>query len=217
MSWIQQNFGVSVPLTRVTAILLLCYLFGGLSAGYWLVRWRLGRDIRGLGSGCTGAKNVGRELGPAAYWFTGLVDFAKGGVAVWLARRLTGDDRLAALAMVGVVLGHVWPLQLGFRGGKGVATSVGALMIWDCQIALAAMALFAFLFVLLGRTTPGGLLAFALLPLAGMFLERQAWQIFALSVLAGLVLVAHWRNLWEEFARLTGRGAAEPKAENLLE
>jgi len=209
-------FGASVPLSHVTAISLVCYLLGGFSAGYWLVRWLRGRDIRELGSGGTGAKNVGRELGPAGFFLTCAADFAKGMLAVWLVWRLTLDPRLAALAMWAVVLGHIWPVQLGFRGGKGVATSVGALAVWDFHLALAFGGVFGVLFALFGRTTPAGLLAFALLPLAAMFLERDAWRLIALSMLSGMVLVAHWRNLWEETAHLAGRDAAEPGAEQPL-
>ena len=103
------------------------YLLGCFASGYYLVRWRLGRDIRDLGSGSIGARNVGRNLGPAGFALTLLLDLAKGAVAVELPAQLHATAWARALALAAVVAGHVWPVQLGFRGGKGVAPSVGAL------------------------------------------------------------------------------------------
>src|SRR5579859_7966679 len=127
MTGIAEWFAPSAPPGRVAGILAASYLLGCFTSGYYFVRWRLGQDIRDSGSGNVGARNVGRLLGAPGFLATTAADVAKGMLAVWLALEFTHDFRLAGLAMLTVVLGHIWPVQLGFRGGKGVATSIGAL------------------------------------------------------------------------------------------
>jgi glycerol-3-phosphate acyltransferase PlsY len=205
MLWIQHTFGPAVPLSHVIAILTGCYSLGCIATGYYLVRLLLGCDVRETGSGSVGAKNVGRLLGVRGFLLTLGGDLAKGMCAVWLIWHFTRDDRLAALAMLAVVAGHIWPLQLGLRGGKGVATSFGALLSWDLRLALAGTALVVVLCCLLRRTVPSGLIAFALLPLLAFSLGREAWQVIALSLLSAMVLAAHWRNLVDEVAHFAAR------------
>ena len=121
MAWIEQL--QSANWFQATGCALGAYLLGCLATGYYLVRARTGRDIREIDSGSTGARNVGRVLGKTGFGLTVLGDFGKGALAVWGARHWTHDHQLAALAMLAVVAGHIWPAQLRFRGGKGVATS----------------------------------------------------------------------------------------------
>ncbi len=101
------------------------YLLGGLCAGYYLVRLAARRDIRAAGSGSAGARNVGRLLGAPGFLGTLLLDAAKGAVAVLAAAHFVAGAWPPALALLAVVAGHIWPLQLGLRGGKGVATAIG--------------------------------------------------------------------------------------------
>jgi len=208
MTWIQQIFGPSVQPGHVATTSLVGYIIGCLTTGYYLVRFRLGLDIRDSGSGSVGARNAGRILGIQGFFITLMGDFAKGAVVVWFTRYITGDERLAGLAMLAVVIGHIWPLQLGFRGGKGVATSLGALAVYDFHLGLIFVALFCALFLVLMRVTMAGLIAFTLLPVAAMFLGAEPMEAIIISVLAGMVLLAHRRNLYEEIA-LAGRREVE--------
>src|SRR5215212_2060468 len=123
MPWIEQL--QSANWTQASWLMLGAYLLGCFTTGYYLLKMRSGQDIRALGSGSVGARNVGRVLGSTGFIVTLLGDFAKGAFAVWAATHFTKDDRLIALSMLAVVVGHVWPAQLRFRGGKGVATSLG--------------------------------------------------------------------------------------------
>jgi glycerol-3-phosphate acyltransferase PlsY len=198
MTWIQQIFGQSVQTSHVAMIAVGGYVAGCLTVGYYLVRLRLGVDIRDLGSGSVGARNVGRVMGPRGFLVTLVADLAKGALAVWLTRHFSNDERLAGLAMLAVVMGHIWPAQLSFHGGKGVATTIGALAIYDFQLGLALGALFGGLFCLLVRPTLAGLLAFTLLPMAAMLVETGPFKPIVLSILAGMILIAHRRNLMEE-------------------
>lgn len=216
MTWIEQIFGQSVSGGRVAGVLLGGYVAGCLTTGYYLVRMRLGLDIREIGSGSVGARNAGRVMGAPGFLFTLMGDFIKGALVVWAVRHLWDDPRLTGLAMLIVVFGHIFPLQLGFRGGKGVATSFGALVVYDFRLALAFGALAA-LFALFGRLTPAGLIAFALLPVAAKMLERDPLEIIFISVLAGMILFAHRKNLLDEFAHLASSSDAHTKPDHPLD
>jgi glycerol-3-phosphate acyltransferase PlsY len=216
MTWIEQIFGQSVSSGRLAGVLLGGYVVGCLTTGYYLVRARLGLDIRELGSGSVGARNAGRLMGAPGFLITVLGDFAKGAGVVWAARYFWDDQRLTGLAMLAVVFGHIFPLQLGFRGGKGVATSFGALVIYDFRLALAFGALAA-LFALFGRVTPAGLIAFALLPVAAKMLDREPLEIIIVSALAGMILFAHRKNLLDEFAHLSEPEDAHTNPDHPLE
>ncbi len=109
------------PLTTLVA-----YLLGSVPFGYMIVRWRKGIDVRETGSQSIGATNVMRHLGIAGFLGTFILDFGKGAAAVLLASRLTGKDpRWLAASAVAAIIGHIFPVWLKFRGGKGVATGVG--------------------------------------------------------------------------------------------
>src|SRR5688572_6996568 len=95
------------------------YLLGCLSTGYYLYLARTGRDIRQFESGATGARNVGRAMGRWGFFLTLLGDFGKGALAVWATHRLCANEVAAAISLLAVVVGHIWPVQLRFRGGKG--------------------------------------------------------------------------------------------------
>ncbi len=181
------------------------YLLGCFVAGYYLVRWRTGQDVRELGSGNAGARNAGRVLGKTGFLLTLAGDFGKGVLAVWAARHSSGDDRLALLALLAVVAGHVWPFQLHFRGGKGVAASLGALLVYDFRLAFAFALICVVGVALTRRTVLPGLFAFVCLPWVGAYWAPAPARVTGLTLLAALVLVAHRKNLLEEFYQLHQR------------
>ncbi|WP_160164565.1 glycerol-3-phosphate acyltransferase [Pedosphaera parvula] len=200
-------------MSQLTWILIASYFLGCIATGFYLVRIRIGKDVREMGSGNIGARNVGRVLGSSGFWITLVGDFAKGAAAVWVARYFTADNHVTALAMLAAVLGHVWPIQLRFRGGKGIATSLGALAVCDFHLALTFVGLFAVIYLILRRTTLGGLVAFACLPLASMFMDHDPLKVVLISILAGLVLLAHRKNLVEEITSFVLRRNPETKAD----
>ena len=197
--------------SQASCIALAAYLLGCFTTGYYLVRLRLGQDLRGLGSGSVGARNVGRQLGWQGFLLTVLGDCSKGALAVWAARHFTTDDRLVLVAMVAVVVGHVWPVQLLFRGGKGMATSLGALIIYDYNLALVFALLFAAAFAVLRKTVLPGLFALACLPLMNWYLAHRPAELVGTSVLAGVVLLAHRRNLVAELSQFLDRRNIRPE------
>jgi acyl phosphate:glycerol-3-phosphate acyltransferase len=203
MPWMEQLR--TADWNRAGCIGCAAYALGCFATGYYLVRWRTGKDIREVGSGSIGARNVGRLLGRQGFLVTVLCDFGKGALAVWGARYFTTDDRLVTLAVLGVVAGHLWPVQLRFRGGKGMATSLGALLIYDWELAVAFVLLFGFAFAVLKKTVLPGLFALASLPFISLALGRTGAEVIGCSILAGLVLLAHRRNLASEISLLLER------------
>jgi Predicted membrane protein len=209
MPWIEQLQGANW--SQGGWLLFCAYLLGCFTTGYYLIRVRTGQDIHDIGSGNVGARNVGRVLGSTGFLATLAGDFSKGAGAVWLTRHFSHDDRLIALSMILVVVGHIWPIQLRFRGGKGVATSMGALLIYDFHLAVAYAVIFACFFAVLRRTVLPGIFAFVCLPLVSMYFGNESSRVIGLSVLAGIVFIAHRKNLFAEFVHLGGRGDLDPK------
>ena len=209
MPWMEQL--QSANWTQASSIALGAYILGCFTTGYYLVRLCRGADIRELGSGNVGAKNVGRTLGWIGFTMTLVGDLAKGALVVTAARYFTKDDRLVVLAMLAVVAGHVWPVQLRFRGGKGMATSLGVLMVYDPHLAAAFVILFLCACCVLRRMVLPGLFAFACLPLASMYQKQENTKLVGISILAGLVLITHRKNLIEEFRQLVEREDVHPK------
>lgn len=191
---------------RDMLVVLGAYGLGCACAGFYLVRWRAGEDIRGFGSGNVGAKNVGRRLGPLWFAATLLLDASKGLAAVLGARLAGGGAGLEAVALFAAVAGHVWPAQLGFRGGKGVATFVGALLALDHRVLAWTMLPACVLILLTRRFTVAGLAAFALSPLIARALDHAAPVLGGLAAAVVVMLVAHRKNL----AALLPRHATQP-------
>lgn len=181
---------------------MAAYAIGCFTSGYYFVRWRIGQDVRFAGSGSAGATNAGRFLGRRGFILTFLLDCLKGALVVGLARGLRLGSSAILLMMIAVVAGHLYPLQLRFRGGKGIATSVGALLAYNYLIVLILMGLFGVLWIPLRNIVLSGLAAFAILPLALYFLRFSVTGIWGAVALAVLVLIAHRRNIPEELRRI---------------
>lgn len=211
MAWLEQLQATDGGQATVCA--MGAYVLGCFATGYYLVRARTGRDIREIESGNIGARNVSCVLGKAGFFLTVLGDVAKGVLAVWAARHFTGNDLLAALAMLAVVVGHLWPAQLFFRGGKGVATSLGALVVYDYQLVIAYVVIFAAGFALSRRTVLPGLFAYVCLPIVSYWLDHDGLKVGIVAILAVLVLFAHRNNVVEEIPALAARRGVAAKPE----
>jgi glycerol-3-phosphate acyltransferase PlsY len=183
---------------RAGACAAAAYFIGCFTTGYYLVRARTGKDIRETGSGSAGARNVGRVLGKSGFWLTVVSDFFKGVLAVCLARQMADDVFCTALAVVAVVAGHLWPAQLKFHGGKGVTTSLGALLAFDYRLAFTFAALFGVIFIFARKTLLPAMFAFICLPAACWFFARNDLTTCAITVLSTAILFAHRKNLAEE-------------------
>jgi acyl phosphate:glycerol-3-phosphate acyltransferase len=147
-------------------ILPIAYLLGSIPFGLLIVRARAGRDIRGMGSGNIGAANVARSAGALAGVLTLLLDAAKGYLAVWIAARWTGSNmRWMMAAAVAVVVGHVFSVWLGFRGGKGVATGLGVFLPICASAVGVAVVLWLIVVAFWRYSSLGSIVAAAALPI----------------------------------------------------
>jgi glycerol-3-phosphate acyltransferase PlsY len=199
---------------QATVCALGAYVLGCFATGYYLVRAISGRDIRDIESGSVGARNVSRVLGRTGFFLTVIGDFGKGVLAVWAADRFTNDSLLPPLAMLCVVAGHIWPVQLRFHGGKGVATSLGALLVYDYRLAVAYALYFLGGFAIVRKTILPGLFAYACLPLTDYWLHRDGLPLAIIAILAGMILFAHRKNLVEEIPALASRRSVTAKPQH---
>ena len=145
----------------------LGYLLGSFPSGYLAGRWCAGVDIRQLGSGSTGATNVLRQVGkwPALVVF--VVDVFKGSAAVILARALLGAGAHGWLVAAGLaaLAGHIWPVWLGWKGGKAVATGFGMLLGLVPAVGMACLGIFLTSLAVSRIVSISSVLAAAALPL----------------------------------------------------
>ena len=185
----------SIGLIVGTAI--VAYLLGCLDAGYYLVRFRTGRDIREHGSGGTGARNAGRVLGRAGFIIVFIVDCLKGAAAVWAAS-LMGTGRAGmGLAAMAVVVGHVLPIQLHFRGGKGASAALGALLVLAPRVAIAALLASAAFYLISRKPIASGVAAFVLMPAFAWTFGYSTSDMIAVSAVTTLLLITHRQHLPE--------------------
>jgi glycerol-3-phosphate acyltransferase PlsY len=174
------------------AVTILAYALGCVATGYYVVRLATGEDLRGHVTGSTGARNVGRRLGVVAAAATFAADVAKGAVAVGIALAAAGGGAGAA-AEVAVVAGHVAPVQLGFRGGRGLGPALGGMLMLDPRVAAAALGVAALSAVATRALTASGLVGVAVAPVAALALGERRTAIAA-GLTAALVLAAHTRR-----------------------
>ncbi len=176
----------------------IAYLLGSIPFGYVLVRTFRNEDIRASGSGNIGATNVARSGAKGLGIATLLLDLSKGYVAVQIAKFLApGNFDLAVVCAVMAILGHVFPVWLGFRGGKGVATALGVFIALVWPASLCILGVFAVIFLLTKYVSLASVLAAASFPLFGFYFVRHPSPI----VIAGflfipiLVCVKHHANI----------------------
>jgi glycerol-3-phosphate acyltransferase PlsY len=183
--------------------LLLAYFIGSIPSAVWIGRQFYGIDVREYGSGNAGATNTFRVLGKRAGTVVLIMDVLKGFLAVKMAF-LVGDyepespefiDFELALAICGL-LGHIFPVYVGFRGGKGVATMLGILIGIHPQAALVCAGVFLFTLILSGYVSLSSMVSGLCFPIVIMvfYSTNSSINIFSLAV-AVLVLVTHQRNI----------------------
>jgi acyl phosphate:glycerol-3-phosphate acyltransferase len=208
---------------RPAAVIIIAYLLGSIPFGYLIVRATEGADIRQTGSGGTGATNVSRRAGKIAGVITLVLDAVKGAVAVVIAKLILGLPTFAAgghagsplqslvttevywwiaAAAVAVIVGHIFPIWLRFRGGKGVATGVGVLLMLAPIAVVLAAGIFILVVVLTRYVSLGSILAAISIPLFVLLqnafirpIESLAPIMSAAIAAAALIVFAHRENI----------------------
>ena len=185
---------------------VVAYLLGSIPYGLILVRIFRKQDIRLQGSGNIGATNVIRSGGKGLGAVTFLLDAAKGYVAVLLAWQVGlhvhqtqfQTQNLAATAAVCALVGHVYPLWLGFKGGKGVATGFGVFLGITATAALVALAAFILIFALSRYVSLASIIAAIAFPVAALLLPHEPLTPFMIAVvilLPLIVIAKHHANI----------------------
>ncbi|TWI28043.1 glycerol-3-phosphate 1-O-acyltransferase PlsY [Paracoccus sulfuroxidans] len=169
------------------------YLLGSIPFGIVITRSLGLGDLRQIGSGNIGATNVLRTGNKGAALATLLLDTGKGAIAVLLARWAAGDDA-AMLAGAAAFLGHLFPVWLGFKGGKGVATFLGTVLALDWRLGLAACGIWL-VAALIGRISSlSALVVAALTPFLGWWLDGGRMALVT-AFMAALIFIRHRANI----------------------
>lgn len=185
-------------------VLVFGYLLGSIPFGLIFTRLSGAGDVRAIGSGSIGATNVLRTGNYGAAAATLIFDAAKGAVAVLLVRWYFHNEVLAVFAGLGAFLGHLFPVWLGFKGGKGIATSLGILLALYWPGGLIAFAVWLLVVAVFRISSLAALVAAIFTPIIFFLLHRPLYAL-ATIVLAVLVFIAHRANI----ARLLA--GAEPR------
>ena len=176
-------------------VVVVAYLIGSIPFGYLIVRGRIGADIRQTGSGGTGATNVSRRAGKAAGVVTLVLDALKGAAAVFVASRLTQNDWIVAAAAIAVIVGHIFPVWLGFRGGKGVATGAGVFLVLAPIAVLCAGVVFLAIVFATRYVSLGSMVGAATIPLFVWLQSDSRPLLIAAGLGALLIAFAHRGNI----------------------
>jgi glycerol-3-phosphate acyltransferase PlsY len=223
--------GSNAPTEFMTLYLIVAavaYLLGSIPFGYLLVRIFRGEDIRLTGSGNIGATNVARSGAKGLGMTTLALDALKGALAVWLASVLAeskynfcGDFqhacaqplRLMSLAALFAVLGHVFPVWLRFKGGKGVATALGVFCVLFPKAVLVSLLIFIVVVVLTRYVSLGSILGAIAFPIAAYFIQDpDAVSLALASAIALIIVLKHRQNISRLVSGTENRfGGSKPK------
>ncbi len=178
-----------------SALLILSYLLGSIPFGLVLTRYYAGIDIRTEGSGNIGFTNVLRVVGKKAAFLTLAGDALKGFLPVLAVKLLFDDNNLAAAAGIAAVIGHDFPIFLRFKGGKGVATSFGALFGLMPLAGIVTLLIWLAVFYLWKYSSLAAILAYLMLPLTILFVDFTSTNIAFALLITILLLIKHIQNI----------------------
>ncbi|QSQ09759.1 Glycerol-3-phosphate acyltransferase [Koleobacter methoxysyntrophicus] len=174
--------------------IIISYLLGSISFSYFIAKIWMGIDIRNYGSGNAGATNVLRVLGTKPAIIALLGDALKGIIAVYLGK-LTGDESIMLLCGLAVVIGHNWPIFLKFKGGKGIATSLGVILTISPLSSLILIIIGVFIIYITRYVSLGSITSAIILPFIFYMLHKSGYYLVFALVLTFLALFRHRSNI----------------------
>ena len=197
-----------------TALLILAigYLLGSMPNGYLAGRWLKGIDLRQCGSGSTGATNVLRNVGKGPALVVFLLDVGKGALAVLLAKSFGLNDWVQVLAGLAALAGHIWPVWLGWKGGKAVATGLGMFLGLAWPVGLACFGLFMAVISLSRIVSLSSVIAAIGLPVLMVISGSSSAYVMVSLVASLLVLWRHRSNIERLIAGTEPRIGAKAKS-----
>lgn len=179
---------------KFVLVAIFSYLLGSIPFSYIIAKTFFKKDIRSMGSGNPGTTNVFRNFGALAGCFCLFLDMAKGLVAVYFSTFLIGQ-RFGLTALVFVVLGHIFSIFLKLKGGKGVATSAGALFAYDIRIFLCLLLVFLIIFLLTRTVSKASLAASILSPFISYYFQGFTPFTIIISLVALTIIFEHRANI----------------------
>ena len=182
-------------LIKQIVVFLCAYLLGSIPFPYLLTRFKTGKDIREIGSGNVGATNVMRTSGKMLGLFTLILDVAKGAGAVIAGKYFLHTEVAGAIAGFLAMMGHAFPVFLGFRGGKSVATGAGAFLILSPFGILTSIGLFAILILLIRIVSLSSMIAAGMFPVFAWLYGSEKQTVFWGAVCAALIIFRHKPNI----------------------
>ena len=198
---------------KYAGILPLAYLLGSIPWGYFLLHWRRRIDIREYGSGRTGMSNVLRTAGGRVAAAVLLLDLGKGILAVLLAREIIGTTTGEVVAGLVALIGHNWPIFLGFRGGRGIATGLGSLSVMAPLAVVIGMIVFIPITLISRYLSLGSItgvitscLSLLALALLGIYSSTYTWYAFV----GGAIIIWQHRDNIQRLLRGTERRLGSP-------
>lgn len=175
--------------------LLISYFVGTISGSYIIGNLFLNKDIRKYGSGNAGTTNAMRVLGKKAGILTFLIDFLKGALVTLIIGRIFGDE-FVPLAILGAVIGHDFPFYMKFKGGKGVATTLGALALFNFPLTLICYVVWVLGTVLTKMVSVGSILFFVSIIIVYSFMSNLAMSnILIIDIIALIGIIRHKDNI----------------------
>ena len=201
-----------VPVILSSLLLLaIGYLLGSMPNGYLAGRWLKGIDLRQCGSGSTGATNVLRNVGKAPALVVFLLDVGKGALAVLLAKSFGLNDWVQVLAGLAALAGHIWPVWLGWKGGKAVATGLGMFLGLAWPVGLACFGLFMAVISISRIVSLSSVVAAIGLPVLMVLAGTNGASISVSVVASVMVLWRHRSNIERLMAGTEPRIGAKAK------
>jgi acyl phosphate:glycerol-3-phosphate acyltransferase len=180
---------------RDIALVVGAYLLGSVPFGLLIARLQGGVDLRRVGSGNIGATNVLRALGKRAAALTLVGDIGKGALAVGIGRALHVSPTLLAIIALAAVVGHLLPVFLGFRGGKGVATTLGVILAAMPAVGVLLLVIWVAVATIWRYSSLAALVAAAALPVLALVLDGRTVMVVLAGTLCFLVLLRHRENI----------------------
>ncbi|MCM3603259.1 glycerol-3-phosphate acyltransferase [Robertmurraya korlensis] len=181
----------------VVVYFFVSYFIGCIMFGYIIGRLFGKMDIRKVGSGNVGARNIGRSLNKTAFVATFLGDASKGVAVILLGRMLGFSEEIQLDGFLFVLIGHIWPITLSFQGGKGISSFLGGIIAFEPTVTIVILVSFAITYPMFRSFTISGLLSLCILPVYFFIASYTYTSVGMIALTVITILFAHRTNIKE--------------------
>lgn len=176
-------------------LVFIAYLLGSIPSGYFIVKYFSKQDIRQLGSNSVGATNVGRVVGKKGLFLTIIIDLFKSFFFILYIMSYSENQYVLILSILGIVLGHIYPIFLKFKGGKGIVVTTGALLAYNYMFVILLIIFLSIVYIKIKNFTISGLIALLILPIFTIIYNGDLLLFLLLILLDIILLNAHKENI----------------------